>query len=112
MTAMLDEQRSAAAERLRKLVPTLEQFYPEGWVDFRGPMLPDWRAGLFVKVLGNDPPESPLMMKALFGSESLAIGAADQVQAICKVRPEVVPPVDNHSYWMVLWGVDITEACW
>ncbi len=105
---MSPEERSACGVRLAAIIPLLAEYKPEGWVDFREPMRPDWRGGIFVKGEGDS-----VKFKALFGSLGQARMAAYFIGIVSTwALPTIKAPEDAHGYYQVDFEVAESEVCW
>ncbi len=105
---MTSEERAACGQRLEALVPVLQKYHPPEWVDFRGPMVPGWCEGLYVRSESD-----PIQFKAMFGSMGAARLAAYQISIVTKdIGPSIKPPDSPNGYWEINFEVPEAEVCW
>lgn len=125
---MLFKEKAAIAKRLQEAIPLLNKHHPDGWVDFRQPLPPEWRSDLYVK-LPSDPPlkwdgekaEVPcfddvddpitdIQMRCRFASLRIACEAAMQVRETCQCGVRIDEA--NNKSWGVSFSVPAQEVCW
>lgn len=126
---MTDQEKMDVATRLEQRIPLLQKFYPDGWKDFRSPLLAEWRAGLFFRIasmfdIEDAPALDEIWCKTMVGGGALAGEIASQVSALIGKPVAVRPPgpeafgmdgethITKTQYWRLEFSVRESEVSW
>ncbi len=107
----VDPKLYAIAQRLEEMIPLFAEYRPQGWIDFRDKELSKaWRGGTYLK---SGAPEGMLVLRGMFGCESLARLAASQFSIATEIQARAESfGEQSDMLWQVTIKIPLDEVNW